>query len=272
MKNFFELFGFLSMACISAALIFIVVGGKKDGLLRDTKGGFLTELGAESEISDAPRSISDRPMRSNSVSSSKSEKSGRSRAASNEGRSADELLKALYNDQNFVTATAKEWKGMVRDAADEYNLKPQVLLAHVLVQSYLGEYSRSQLYKDAARHAGERVKPTSAAMKGYRYGWSMQKLINEYDLLRYFPEEAPVAAASIPSARKASEKSSVSKGIAKSSKPVAKNSPVEEGFKNMIAKEYGFASWAGMQKLADPDTKAEAARRVKSLSMASRVR
>ena len=71
---------------------------------------------------------------------------------------------------------------------------------------------------------------------------------------------------------KAVEKKTVSKGLAKSSAPMAKNNPVEEGFKNMVAKEYGFASWAGLQKLADPDTKSEAGRRVKSLMMASRVR
>lgn len=271
MKNFFELFGFLSMACISAALIFIFVG-KKDGLKGDSKGGFLTEMGADADIADAPRSISDRPMRSNSAGSSKRDKAARPSESSASELSADELLKSLYNDNDFVASTAKQWKGLVRDAAEEYNVKPQVLLAHVLVQSYLGEYSRTQLYNDAARHAGERVKPTAAAIKGYRYGWSMQKLINEHDLMRYFPEEAPTAAASVAVSRKSVEKSSTAKGVAKSSAPVAKNNPVEEGFKNMVAKEYGFASWAGLQKLADPDTKSDAARRVKSLMMASRVR
>ncbi len=272
MKNFFEFFGFLSTACISAALIFIVIG-KKDGSKMDSKGGFLTEIGAEAEVADAPRSISDRPMRSNSSGNSKRDKAARPTEASAAGLSADERLKSLYDDNEFVSATAKQWKGLVRDAADEYNVKPQVLLAHVMVQSYLGDYSRNQLYNDAARHAGERVKPTAAAIKGYRYGWTMQKLMAEHDLLRYFPEEAPTAAAAVSISRKAVEKTTAtSKGAAKFSAPVAKNNPVEDGFKNMVAKEYGFASWAGMQKLADPDTKSDAARRVKSLMMASRVR
>jgi hypothetical protein len=271
MKNFFEFFGFLSMACISAALIFIFVG-KKDGLKGESKGGFLTEMGADADIADAPRPISDRPMRSNNAGSGKRDKASRPSESAASELSADERLKSLYDDNEFVASAAKQWKGLVRDAAEEYNVKPQVLLAHVLVQSYLGEYSRTQLYNDAARHAGERVKPTATAIKGYRYGWTMQKLINEHDLMRYFPEEAPTAAASVAVSRKSVEKSSTAKGVAKSSAPVAKNNPVEEGFKNMVAKEYGFASWAGLQKLADPDTKSDAARRVKSLMMASRVR
>ena len=273
MKNFFEFFGFLSTACISAALIFIFIG-KKDDLKSNSKGGFLTEMGAESEIADAPRSISDHPMRSGSVSSAKREKTGRSSTSNSPEMASEEKLKSLYDDNAFVTATAKEWKGLVRDAADEYNVKPQVLLANVLVQSYLGDYSRSQLYNDAARHAGDRIKPVALAVKSYRYGWSMQKLINGYDLMRYFPEERSTitAAAGMSTSRKVAEKSTVSKGLAKSSAPVAKNNPVEEGFKNMVAKEYGFGSWAGLQKLADPDTKSEATRRVKSLMMGSRVR
>lgn len=267
MKNFFEFFGFLSTACISAALIFIVIG-KKDGLKSDAKGGFLTEMGAEAEIADAPRAISDRPMRSNA----KRDKAARPSEASNANLSADERLKSLYDDQAFIASTAKQWKGLVRDAADEYNVKPHVLLAHVLVQSYLGDYSKTQLYSDAARHAGERVKPTATAIKGYRYGWTMQKLVNDNDLMRYFPEEVTTAAAAVSTSRKAVETRSTAKGVAKIAAPSAKNNPVEEGFKNMVAKEYGFASWAGMQKLADPDTKSNAARRVKSLMMGSRVR
>lgn len=273
MKNFFEFFGFLSTACISAALIFILIG-KKDNLKGEpAKGGFLSELGAEAEVADAPRAVSDRPMRSNNV--KRGSESRAEAVPSAAGLAPEERLKSLYNDGDFVASTAKQWKGVVRDAADEYNLKPQVLLAHVLVQSYLSEYSRTQLYNDAARHAGERVKPTAAALKGYRYGWTMQKLMGQYDLQRYFPEEAETATASAayaPASRKAVEKKATAKGAAKTSAPTAKNNPVEEGFKNMVAKEYGFASWVGLQKLADPDTKSEAARRVKSLMMASRVR
>jgi hypothetical protein len=171
MKNFFEFFGFLSMAGISAALIFLFIG-KKEGLKGGgARGGFLTEMSATAEVPDAPRAIADRPARSE-----KREKSARSVAAPSAREIApEEQLKSLYNDDAFVAATAKKWKSAVADAADEYNIKPQVLLAHVLVQSYLGGYSKSDFNDDVARHAGERVKPVSAALKGYRYGWSMQK-------------------------------------------------------------------------------------------------
>jgi hypothetical protein len=268
MKNFFEFFGFLSTACISAALIFIFIGGKKDGLKSDTREGFLTEIGADADIPAAPRAISERPARSATKGSARHDAAERPEEAN---VSAETRLKALYNDASFVKATAKEWKGLVSDAADEYNVKPQVLLAHVLVQAYLGDYSRNELYADAARHAGERIKPVSSALKGYRYGWTMQKLIEEYDLARYFPADAPVVTASV--AKKNMDiKNVTAKGSAKTSAPQAKTNPIEEGFKSMVAKEYGFASWAGLQKLADPDTRAEAARRVKSLMMASRVR
>lgn len=268
MKNFFEFFGFLSTACISAALIFIFIGGKKDGIKSETRDGFLTEIGADADIPNAPRAISERPVRSSTKTGAQRDITERPSEA---GVSAESRLKELYNDASFVNATTKEWKGLVHDAADEYNVKPQVLLAHVLVQTYLGDYSRNQLYADAARHAGERIKPVATALKGYRYGWTMQKLIEEYDLARHFPSDAPVATASV-TRKTASKTATASKGVAKTTLPQAKNNPVEEGFKSMIAKEYGFASWAGLQKLADPDTKAEAARRVKTLMMASRVR
>lgn len=268
MKNFFELFGFLSMACISAALIFIFIGGKKDGFGRESAAGFLPELGAESSsISATPGRISEHPMRISSTPSNKRSKGGSTATA--DTRSAEDRLKSLYKDQNFVRKASQEWKEMVSDAADEYNVSPKVLLAHVLVQSYLGDYSRSQLMQDAADHAGDRVKPANVAAKGYRYGWSMQKLLSEYDLARYFPGAVKTAAAasnSLVSAKKST------KTAPRVTKPIAKTNPAAEGFKNMVAKEYGFSSWAGMQKLADPDTKSEAARRVKSLMMASRVR
>lgn len=272
MKNFFEFFGFISMACISAALIFIFIGGKKDGLKGGSKEGYLSEISAGADIPNAPRAISGRSQRS---STGNAKRDMASHATASPEMAPEERLKSLYNDESFIGATAKQWKGLVRDAADEYNVKPQVLLAHVLVQSYLDDYSREDLYTDAARHAGERVKPVAAAIKGYRYGWTMQKLLNEYDLTRYFPEESAIttAAASAGTSRKSAERSNLaSKGMVNTSAPVAKTNPVEEGFKNMVAKEYGFASWAGMQKLADPDTKSEASRRVKSLMMASRVR
>jgi hypothetical protein len=277
MKNFFEFFGFLSTAFISAVLIFIFLG-KKDVSDFTPKSGFAPEMESVSEVPMSPNAIAERPARyeKSAEKSGRREKSVKSaELPAVERTNDDQKLRALYADEAFVRSTAKQWKGLVRDAADEYNLKPQVLLAHVLVQRYLGEYSREQLYQDAARHAGERVKPTASAMKGYKYGWSMQKLMSEYDLMRYFPEEKTASMASAapksPKAKKATA-STTTKSSTKPSAPVAKTNAAEEGFKAMVAKEYGFGSWAGLQKLADHSTKSEAQRRVKSLMMAAKIR
>lgn len=271
MKNFFEFFGFLSMACISAALIFIFLG-KKNEFIRSSKGGFLSEIESVSEIPNAPRPISAHSERNSTGKSARRDKAPLPGASRPAEVAPEVQLKSLYNDKAFIATKAKEWKNLVRDASEEYNLKPQVLLAHVLVQNYLGDYTRTQLYNDAARHAGERLKPTATAVKGYKYGWSMQKLINDYDLSRHFPEEVATTSVAAVGTSKKVEKKAAAKGASKPNAPVAQNNPMEEGFKTMVAKEYGFASWSGLQKLADPDTKAEANRRVKSLMMAARAR
>ncbi|MCC6281610.1 MAG: hypothetical protein IT262_13475 [Saprospiraceae bacterium] len=270
MKNFFEFFGFLSAAGVSAVLIFLFIG-KKEGLKNVDKDRLVSGYNiTDSDMPAEPQAIAMRPSKGKT--SAKKEKIVRDIEPE---QSAAEKLKYLYDDAEFVASTAKQWKSAVKDASEEYNIKPQVLMAHVLVQAYAGSYSRSQLNRDAAQHAGERVKPLSAVLKTYPYGWSMQKVMQQYDLLRYFPEEMPTASAAI---RMAPEKKMSAKGgETKSAKPAAKSltpqaSAVEDGFRNMVAKENGFSSWAGLQRLADPDTKAAAQKRVKTLMMASRIK
>lgn len=273
MKNFFEFFGFLSAAGMTAVVVFLFIG-KKEGLRSADKNTMVSEfnISDERDMPEKPRTIAMHPNKNSNKVSSKKEKVVRETAAQEE--SAAERLKYLYDDAEFVASTARQWKSAVKDAAEEYNLRPQVLLANVLVQSYIGSYSKSQLRRDAAQHAGEQIKSVSAAVKTYPYGWSMQKVMQQYDLLRYFPEEMPVAAASV---RLAPEKKMTAKGETKGSKPAAKSaapqvSAVEEGFRSMVAKENGFSSWAGLQRLADPDTKADAQKRVKRLMMAARIK
>lgn len=273
MKNFFEFFGFLSAAGMAAVVIFLFIG-KKDGLKGADKNRLVSEynISDESDMPEKPRAIALHPSKSSGKGGTKKEKVVREVAAPEE--SAAERLKYLYDDAEFVASTAKQWKSAVKDVSEEYNVKPQVLLANVLVQSYLGSYSKSQLKRDAVQHAGEQIKSVSAALKTYPYGWSMQKVMQQYDLLRYFPEEMPVAAATV---RMAPEKKLVAKGEMKGSKPAAKPaapqvSAVEDGFRAMVAKENGFTSWAGLQRLADPDTKADAQKRVKTLMLAARIK
>lgn len=279
MKNFFELFGFLSTACISAAIIFIFMG-KKDILKGNDKDALVSEYSVVADAPNAPRSVTkgSRDSYASDSGSARRAKGSRDVSAPSESNvAAEERLKALFNDGSFVSETVKKWKSIVADVADEYNVKPQVLLANVVVQSYLGGYSKSQLNDDAAQHAGDRVMPASSAAKRYKFAWSIQKVMEQHNLGRYFvEEEIPTASAS--SSRMVSAKNTSAKGVA-ASKPsaqkvtaTAKNDPIEEGFKNMVAKEYGFGSWTGMQRLADPDMTAEAKRRVRSLMMASRIK
>lgn len=272
MKNFFEFFGFLSAAGMSAVLIFLFIG-KKEGLKGLDKDRLVSSMNIsdDANMPEAPRAISMHPSKSSSKTSVRKEKQVREVVAE---QSASEKLRFLYDDAEYVSTTAKQWKSAVKDAAEEYSIKPQILMAHVLVQAYTGAYSKSQLKRDAVQHAGERVKPLSSALKTYPYGWSMQKVMQQYDLLRYFPEEMPTASASV---RMTPEKKMVAKGETKSVKataPAAKPqvSAVEDGFRVMVAKENGFSSWAGLQRLADPDTKADAQKRVKRLMMAARIK
>ncbi len=269
MKNFFELFGFLSTACISAAIIFIFMG-KKDGLKGDTKDALTSEYSVVADAPNAPRSVT-KGTRDNYASDSGSARRAKGNreesVSASSNVAAEERLKSLYNDGDFVAETTKKWKSAVADVADEYNVKPQVLLANVIVQSYLGSYSKSQLNQDAAQHAGDRVMPASNAAKRYKFSWSIQKVMDQHNLSRFFAARNPNSLRfelpgwflqKTPRQKGVAAKSSASKVTA-----TAKNDPVEEGIKNMVAKEYGFGSWTGLQRLADPDMKAEAQRRVK---------
>lgn len=279
MKNVFELFGFISMACISAAIIFMFMG-KKDISAAAAMGDKPNLYSEVAETPGMPKSVT-KGIRGNYSSDS-----GSARRLNNTQESGarastvapEERLRALYADGDFVYEAVKKWRSAVSDMADEYNVKPQALLANVLVQSYLGNYTTAQLQQDAARHAGDRVMPAANAAKRYPFAWSVQKVMEQNHLDRYFNEEVHTAAAAVPDRMISAKYATGTKGIAtpKVSAPkvvaTAKNSPVEEGFRNMVAKEYGFTSWTGLERLAEPEVKNEAEHRVKSMLMASRIK
>lgn len=278
MKNIFELFGFLSMACISAAIIFVVMG-KKDALTKSLPEGMETEYSVVDEAPNAPKALTKgrRDSYASDSGSARRAKGGAETEPSGAANvAAEERLKALYNDNDFVMQAVKKWKSAVSDVADEYNAKPQVLLANAIVQAYLGAYSNSQLRQDAAQHAGDQVMSAANAAKRYKFSWSIQKVMEQHNLGRYFAAEIPTASASAARMATAKNSSAKSSSSVKASAPkTISNShgdPVEEGFKNMVAKEYGFGSWTGLSRLADPDVKAEAQRRVRSLMLAARVK
>lgn len=276
MKNFFEFFGFLSTACISGLLVFMFIGraerkGGAGELMRSEKNA-LTES-AESDL-PATRSKGNRELPSLS-------KISRERAANTRETAAvpssEAALSELYNDADFVNATVKKWKNTVAETAETYNVKPQVLMAHVLVQSYLGDYSKVQLNRDAAKHAGEQVMSVEAAAKRYSNGWSMKTLIRQYALAKYFPETAEAGADTRMLApmtgSNTSNASAVKSTKAVKTLPKLVNKPVEkrgsareEGFQRMVAKEMGTSDW----KTVAQNEKAR--KKAKMLSTASRIR
>jgi hypothetical protein len=96
----------------------------------------------------------------------------------------------------------------------------------------------------------------------------------QYNLTKYFPAPVPVAAAKVTPSYKAPavKKTTTAAASQQKAKPQATVSPVEADFREMVAKEEGFTSWQGLQRLGDLDTKKNAERRVKMLMSASRVR
>lgn len=279
MKNVFELFGFLSMACISAAIIFILMG-KKDLLNTASASAGAPDLyGEVAEAPGSPKAVTKgvRDSYASDSGSARRAKGSKAEAADQYAAAPEERLKSLYNDQDFVYESVKKWRSAVADMADEYNVKPQVLLAHAVVQSYLGDYSKGQLRQDAAQHAGDQVMGAGAAAKRYKFGWSVQKVMEQHRMDQYFAAAMPTATASAEP-RMVSAKNTSAKGGASARPsapkvtPTAKNAPMEEGFKAMVAKEYGFSTWSGLERLADSDMKAEAQRRVRSMMLAARVK
>ena len=280
MKGFFELLGFASMALISGFLVFTLVGRNNKTLRPDAQ-----ELLSENSISDhsGPRelpTISNQKGGSRATSGISEQKKAQRSAAPEAPANAAERLRDLYSDQQFVTATVQRWKRAVADANDVHTIRPDVLMSNIIVRSYLGAYSQRDFQQDVSEHAGDCAVSVSNALKTYEYGWSMSKLMQQHDLARYFPAPAAATAAHFKPRPKVAEatffstssKKSASAVAPKIAKPTASTSAAEAGFRDMVAKEEGFSSWAGLQKLGDIDTKQSAERRVKRLLSAARVK
>jgi len=284
MKNIFEFLGFIFTAIISGFFIFTMIGRtdrKSSGMEREAMVS-QKKINVD-EAMTVPRSArSERELPELPKISKKNAKSAPAPAPEvNESGIETADLQDLYNDRAFVNNTIKKWKNTVTDAAEQNSLKPEALLAYVVVQCYVNDYTKTQLYKDAARHAGDVVMSADAAAKRYDKGWSVQQLMRRYNMAQYFPEaeEAPQAAyAGVGSA---------AKGVAAAKKAapaltVKANTVTTAGaqrgagravnFKDMVAKEYGAKDWNALQGKADAATKAKAEKRVKMLATASMIR
>lgn len=280
MKGFFELLGFVSMALISGFLVFTVVGRNNKTARPDA-----TEMLSENSISDhsGPREL---PTISNSKSGSRAasnfsepKKTQRGATAPQPAANASERLRDLYGDQQFVNATIQRWKRAVADANEAHTIRPDVLMSNIIVRSYLGEYGQREFRQDVAEHAGDCSVSVSNALKTYEFGWSMGKLMQQHNLTRHFPTPAQAATAAhfkpqprVAEANIFSAKKTAPAAAPKITKPVAGISAAEAGFRDVVAKQEGFSSWAGLQKLGDLEQKQNAERRVKRLLSAARVK
>jgi hypothetical protein len=278
MKGFFELLGFASTALISGFLVFSYVGQKKNADKPNLK-----EMTA-ANFSNSSSELPELRQISSSQGVPKQQKKGPKDLSPNyatekktlavESASVTEKLKNLYADEDFVVSVAKKWKKQVADASETHSVKPQLLLSNVIVKSYLGNYSTSDFNRDVSEHAGDLALPTSTALKSYDYSWSVGKIAQQYNLTKYFPAPTPVAVAKVAPSYNAATvaKKTTAAAQRQKAKPQATVSPVEAEFREMVAKEEGFTSWQGLQRLGDLDTKKNAERRVKMLMSASRVR
>lgn len=277
MKSFFELLGFASTALISGFLVFTYVGHKKNadkpGAKEELVSSYNTdEAGSLPELQPVSGSRIAKEKKKSSKSVAADLPSDRKPTLAVESASVSEKLKGLYGDEAFVTSTAKKWKKAVAEASETHSVKPHLLLSNVIVKSYLGNYTSRDFNRDVSEHAGDLAVPSGAALKSYDYSWSVGKVAQQYNLPQYFPAPTPTAVAKTPafSASRAPKKTVAA--VPQKAKPAATASPAEASFREMVAKEEGFSSWQGLQRLGDLETKKNAERRVKTLMGAVRVK
>jgi len=278
MKSFFEFLGFASTALISGFLVFTYVGHKKNADKLDL--GLNDALVSNYSKDEADALPELKPISGSRIVKEKKKAAkvadempvSKKPALAVESASVTEKLKGLYADQDFVTATANKWKKAVADASASHSVKPHLLLSNVIVKSYVGNYTYRDFNRDVSEHAGDLAVPNSAALKSYDYAWSVGKVAQQYRLANYFPAATPTVAAKTPARSVAATPKKSATAAPQKAKPFASVSPAEASFREMVAKEEGFNSWQGLQRLGNPETKKNADRRVKTLMGAVRVR
>ena len=286
MKNIFEFLGFVFTAIISGFFIFTMIGRNDRQSSSNGREAMVSEkkINIDDAMTVARSARSERELPELPKISKKNTKSIPTPNAPEVNESGIESndLQDLSNDRAFVNNVVKKWKNAVTDAAEQNNLKPEALMAHVVVQCYLDDYTKTQLFKDAARHAGDAVMSADAAAKRYDKGQNVQQLMRRYNMAQYFPEaveETQTAYAGMGSAAKgvAASKKAAPALTAKTS-AVTNTATQQRGagrtvnFKDMVAKEYGAKDWNTLQGKADAATKAKAEKRVKMLATASIIR
>ncbi len=289
MKSFFTLVGFVGVLFASGALSFIGIGYINDA---DKKFGQVDEdvivngekldgdmaMGSISENDlSAPQAIAsvDTPSRK----SRKKETRNAEESPAIETESIQSQLKRLYNEDRFVMSTVRKWEKEVKDMSAQYTLKPEVLMAAVIIDAYTGDFSKSELRSIARDHAGERVMPMKEALRNYDYGWSMNKIIDKFDLDKRFVSRSRSKAPVIESRTTTEKVSAVKRESTKKSIAVAgksnsseRISSVELEFRKQVAKSMGFQTWEGLMQLGNPAERDKAKRALNMLMMTSKVK
>lgn len=324
MKNFFEFIGFGATALASGVLFFLVMGKMKDkqpetvsekpaaetlttrknasGIEYDEAdfkeniaGSTTTMRNQEASFAAAEpaRTGSKTPRRTPAVEDVPAKKSAVSPIAT-PAKSAEADLREIFTDEIFTKTMLSKWKSRVAEKAAANNLRPDLLMANVLVKTYLGEYNSTDFQRDVARHRGDAELPETTALKNYEQSKTIASLVRMHDLDRVFAHSAgPKFTSKKESKREAKNVETISAAAKKRSKdkrkpiePTAtaepnvkkinqseeKTKPAEVIAREAAAKEFGFKTWEGLQLLGSPDLKAKAGKRVKTLLLTARIR
>lgn len=300
MKGFFTLVGFVGVLIMSGAISFIGIGYMRntDKAMRSNNRVVTTteedritdrDMNDNKEVLEAriPERITKKKLvepeavakKEVSTRTATSTRAARVSAKKEPAVVVDtrERLRDLYADKKFIQSCIDRWKSEVEDISAEYNLKPEVIMALVMVKSYLGDYSRSALRSDAQDHAGERPMTVASALDNYEFGWSMNKLIDKYNLDRKFGSAKRASAGTstekrIPVERK--EKIAVKKTSERKKEAATSTaaSSVEKEFQRKVAQSMGFRSWEGLMNLANHEDREKAQQRVKAMMLTSRIK
>lgn len=238
----------------------------------NTSGRLSENSGNETElVAGSPEEISTRPA---SKKTALRDEDAKAFNASKQEQSAD--LKSIYDNKTVVRSTISRWKDKVTQAAAENSIRPDILMAHVAVATYLDpSYNDRRFRSDVGAHAGERVKSFDAQLKNYEYGWTMKWIIDEFNLASLNPvsNRPAVVAANVnsESAVMSASRSSASQPRELARRP-AQVAPNEGSMRSIVANQYGYNSWSDLTARADGKTRAAAEAKVKAMAPALRIR
>jgi hypothetical protein len=263
MQNFFSTIGFLVTSFLFGAGFFIMLGRKDAGRPPEAPLEGLTENAME-----MPASESTAPLTYGYKESKGKKRKADSRGIEQDVRQEKKDLKSLYGNSSFIQDVVKEWKAPVREAAEMYSIRANLLLAHVIVQTFLNpDYNDRAFQRDLRAHAGETATSAEKALRNYPSGWSVGYLADKYDLQRYFPAKAEKKTAFASAAPTVTKKAA-----APDRRPEAVVAPREAGLRELVAKQYGYDSWAQLCKKADRSTRTQAESKIGTLKHAMTIR